>query len=93
MHRRSIKRSRCKYNRRVCIETEYIGRGLQTATNLICCEEEDKKTTEQNFFHRCYASLELKCKLKCSEIKGYRFPVKAGLVSENIATSRHGGEN
>jgi hypothetical protein len=28
-------------------ETEYIGRGLQTATNLICCKEGDEKTTEQ----------------------------------------------
>jgi hypothetical protein len=34
MFRRSIERSRCRYNRGSCTETEYIGRGLQTATTL-----------------------------------------------------------
>jgi hypothetical protein len=41
-----------------CTEAEYIGRGLQTATHLICCEEKEQKTTEQKLSHRCLASPE-----------------------------------
>jgi hypothetical protein len=46
MFRRSIERSRCRYNRGSCTETEYIGRGLQTATtlNLLRGGVEDNRT-------------------------------------------------